>query len=137
MGHSEKEKVPVKDKAEGILKFTSSSKQGKTELNPENIGKGEKNISNFVDAPDYGSSEYWEDRFKNYETTPYEWYLPFEEVRPYFEDLFPRKTSPLLELGCGNSQLAEKLVEICGYENLNAVDLSDSAIRQCQDRLRQ
>ena len=125
--HLEKEKIPAKEKADGILKFASSSKV-------QEVQEAEINIK---DAPNYGSSDYWEERFKTHETKPYEWYLPFEELQSYFEDFFPDKSSHLLELGCGNSELAENLIEICGYKNLSAVDLSDSAIRQCEQRLQE
>ena len=50
------------------------------------------------------SQEYWDTRYVNEKNTTFEWYCDYEQIGPLLEGILP-KSSTILEIGCGNSEL--------------------------------
>ena len=68
----------------------------------------------------YGKQEYWEDRY-NHRPEPFDWYQVFEGIKDVI-CLNIDKKDRILNLGCGNSRLAEEMSEE-GYEDIINIDL--------------
>eukprot|EP01121_Diplochlamys_sp_Union-15-3_P016364 TRINITY_DN5551_c0_g1_i2.p1 TRINITY_DN5551_c0_g1~~TRINITY_DN5551_c0_g1_i2.p1 ORF type:complete len:216 (+),score=28.18 TRINITY_DN5551_c0_g1_i2:69-650(+) len=74
---------------------------------------------------DYGSSEYWDNRYEN-EPEPFEWFLNYEALKPYITKRIPYD-SLVLQIGCGNSVLPEDMAAD-GYKKICNIDLSQVVI---------
>mmetsp|Transcript_35927 Transcript_35927/g.76280 ORF Transcript_35927/g.76280 Transcript_35927/m.76280 type:complete len:214 (+) Transcript_35927:23-664(+) len=89
------------------------------------------------EAPDYGDVMYWDTRFA-LDPEPFEWYLPWEELR---EVVIPRLLAlgvppqdvEVLVVGCGNSTVPEELY-LEGWENITAIDTSSVVVEQMRTR---
>ena len=72
------------------------------------------------------SQEYWDTRYVNEKNTTFEWYCDYEQIGPLLEGILP-KSSSILEIGCGNSELTLGLHQ-AGY----AVIGTDYAAKQIE-----
>lgn len=81
-----------------------------------------------------GSQEYWDARYAK-ETEPFDWYQRYSGLRPVFSRFLPRGQR-ILHAGCGNSRLAEELLDD-GYADIVNVDLSPTVIAAMRTRYRQ
>lgn len=99
--------------------------------------------------PNYGDNNYWENRYLEQKDSVFDWLEDFESLRGIFEDLFrgnvnagissqKDKAVPfngtILMLGCGNSELSEKLYEKMSVKNIQNIDLSANVIKFMKER---
>jgi len=84
--------------------------------------------------PEYGKSEYWDERYKGNDTT-FDWYVSFEPLK---ELLLPflNPNSRILVIGCGNSRLSAQLYE-AGFQNIVNIDISEVVINQMKARFKE
>ena len=83
----------------------------------------------------YCQSDYWEERYRG-DSDPFEWYQDYMALRPFFKKYVPDKISPILQVGCGSSHLAEDLFKD-GYQNISNIDISYTVIKQMVDRMKE
>ncbi|KAK9802794.1 hypothetical protein WJX73_006433 [Symbiochloris irregularis] len=81
------------------------------------------------DSPQYGTAEYWEDRYAR-STALFEWYEAYEPLRPLFERYLPRD-EPVLQIGVGTSEIQLDMVKD-GYISITSQDLSSTCVRHLQ-----
>jgi EEF1A lysine methyltransferase 4 len=66
----------------------------------------------------------------------YDWYFPFEKIRPILETYFGEPQGQrVLVVGCGNSTLSADLFNY-GFTGITSIDLSARVITQLQERYR-
>lgn len=83
--------------------------------------------------PKYGDKNYWEERYKNDQTT-FDWLENYEVLKDIIYKLsLNKETSRIINLGCGNSEFAEKMYDD-GYKNIVNIDISKNVIKTMQDR---
>jgi len=80
--------------------------------------------------PRYGDPAYWEETYKAGEGI--EWLLPAAEFVPMVQP-YLRLNDRLLQLGCGNSRVAETMATV-GYTNLTSMDVSPTVIEENRKR---
>ena len=73
----------------------------------------------------YGKIEYWENRYKK-DHEPFDWYQRYGGIKDIITQ-YMQQTSQILNIGCGNSTLAEELYED-GYHAVTSVDYSKIVI---------
>lgn len=90
--------------------------------------------------PNYGDPQYWEDRYKESAGKVFEWLEDFSAIESLIlkflseNPLFPegstewRKDVKILNLGCGNSTIAEDLYDK-GLVNTFNMDISTEVIK--------
>ena len=95
---------------------------------------------------DYGSVSFWDARYRSLAalaaTQPmsssssssgsvdcYDWYLGFEDLKPFLLPYLKSKQMEILYPGCGNSSLGYDLYNL-GYHNVSNVDFSSAVIEQ-------
>jgi SAM-dependent methyltransferase len=83
------------------------------------------------------SQQYWEDRYQNDSTsnTMFEWYLDYDSLSGLLEGIIPKTQHRVLEIGCGNSELALGLYN-AGY-NVVASDYAKQQILHLQQQYQQ
>ncbi|ETV94125.1 hypothetical protein H310_12134 [Aphanomyces invadans] len=82
-------------------------------------------------VPDFGSVEYWDNRYiEAGARARMEWLFPYKDVQGSFESyLGPDKSAVrVLVLGCGTSTLADDLRQ-AGFHHVTCIDFSGAAIR--------
>lgn len=79
----------------------------------------------------FSKADYWDQRYAKSEK-PYDWYGRWPVFRHILEPVL-KKTGPVLNVGCGNSLLAEELHEN-GYTDVTNVDISGTVIKQMAER---
>ena len=63
----------------------------------------------------YGTKDYWEDRYKK-DDEDFDWYQRYSSLKPFVESLLNDFENPrVLVLGCGTSRLSEDLYKE-GYQ---------------------
>ena len=82
--------------------------------------------------PNYGSAKYWEKRYKEQKGKTFDWLEDYEGLKELF-DKFLKKKDKILMLGCGNSELSEKMYND-GYKNIENIDISKEVIKQMKER---
>lgn len=80
---------------------------------------------------DYRALEYWETRYSKDERPNYEWFMDCGKVE---ELVKPYLTGNILDVGCGNSDLAFRLAQQHAV-NVTAIDFSSVAIERAKNRL--
>ena len=90
--------------------------------------------------PNYGDPQYWEDRYKESAGKVFEWLEDFVAIEPLIlrlltentdrvkEEASWRKDINILNLGCGNSTIAEDLYDK-GFINTYNMDISTEVIK--------
>jgi 2-polyprenyl-3-methyl-5-hydroxy-6-metoxy-1,4-benzoquinol methylase len=88
---------------------------------------------------DYHLNEFWERRYSLY-NREIDWYINFNKICEDFEliekfnEFLPYgKKSKFLELGCGNSSLANDMYDY-GYKNITALDFSITVIEKMKKK---
>jgi len=79
--------------------------------------------------PDYGSTDYWNQRYGREHMDPYDWLFDFRELEMIINHLIPDKKAPILLIGCGNAPFSGDLYS-GGYTNLTNTDISTVVIEQ-------
>uniref|UniRef100_A0A7S2TWQ3 Methyltransferase type 11 domain-containing protein n=1 Tax=Lotharella oceanica TaxID=641309 RepID=A0A7S2TWQ3_9EUKA len=82
----------------------------------------------------YEMAEYWDERYEK-TSGVFDWYTDFLSLKPLFAH-YCKLNSRILNLGCGNSELAEGLA-LEGYTDVTSVDISgkciDMMLKRCQE----
>ena len=81
----------------------------------------------------YGSVDYWNDRYRNDTGTAFDWLFDFKDVEEILDTLIPEKNLPILIPGCGNAPFSGDLYFKGQYHHLINMDLSDEAIKQMKE----
>lgn len=84
--------------------------------------------------PEYGKSDYWDERYKSNDTT-FDWFVAFEPLRDVLQSL-AKPDYKILVIGCGNSRLSPQLYE-SGYQNVVNIDISEVVINQMRARYKE
>lgn len=78
--------------------------------------------------PDYGDINYWNLRYSQASGETFDWLEDYTSLQPYLRSLLHTMLEPrILNLGCGNSLLPERLYDD-GYPLIHNVDLSEVVI---------
>eukprot|EP00937_MAST-01D_sp_MAST-1D-sp2_P004428 g4428.t1 len=91
--------------------------------------------------PDYGSYDYWEQRYeaervKHGQKYTYDWYFPWDTMSTLIENFSSEeKNERVLIVGCGNSTWPEQMYE-AGYHSITCIDWSRGVIGTMQTRCR-
>ena len=84
------------------------------------------------ETSDFSADDYWEKFFKKRDNLPFEWYGDYENIKLLLEKYIKPKDN-VLQIGCGNSALAEQLFD-SGFRSLSNIDLNDTVIKQMKKR---
>ena len=82
-----------------------------------------------MNSGSYGNQVYWEQHYKKTPGERFDWLLSFESLKPILTSYIPSVSSTILYVGCGTSELADKLCDL-GYTNITCIDFSKEAIKQ-------
>src|SRR3990167_231962 len=80
---------------------------------------------------DYSNKEFWNERFLNEKQN--DWYISWEQLKPYLEQLSIPADAPILNVGSGNSSVPFDMWT-SGLRNITSIDISDTAITTMQKR---
>lgn len=84
------------------------------------------------EANDFSNPAAWDAAYASSNGAMAEWLLPYQSVRSILlEELRDMRDLPVLELGCGTSNLAASLCED-GFRDVTACDASRVAVEVCQ-----
>lgn len=84
--------------------------------------------------PNYGDAQYWEDRYKSSNGKTFDWLEDYNTLKTIITDLkFAKKTSKVINLGCGNSVFCEDMYDD-GYINILNIDISKNVIEIMKKR---
>lgn len=81
--------------------------------------------------PDYGKSDYWDERYKANDTT-FDWFVAYEPLRDLIQSVV-RHDHKVLVVGAGNSRLSPQMYD-GGYHNITNIDISEVVIHQMKSR---
>ena len=81
--------------------------------------------------PDYGKSDYWDERYKANDTT-FDWFVAYEPLRDLVQSVV-RHDHKVLVVGAGNSRLSPQMYD-GGYQNITNIDISEVVIHQMKSR---
>lgn len=103
--------------------------------------------------PNFGELNYWEKRYQEMCDTPYDWLEDYDTLKPIIEDVIKNLTTEnviinnlsnnfqsshsglnFLMLGCGNSELSDRLNKSMSFKNIYNIDFSNNVIRQMKER---
>lgn len=84
--------------------------------------------------PDYGKSEYWDERYQANDTT-FDWYVAYEPLKETLAPLL-NPSLKILVVGCGNSRFSAQLYE-AGMHRITNVDISEVCITQMKARYKE
>jgi ubiquinone/menaquinone biosynthesis C-methylase UbiE len=103
--------------------------------------------------PNFGELIYWEKRYQEMSDMTYDWLEDYDSLKHILEDTIKNLTTEnviknnlsnnfqcietslnFLMLGCGNSELSDKLNKAMNFKNIYNIDLSNNVIRQMKDR---
>ncbi|KAI1707462.1 methyltransferase domain-containing protein [Ditylenchus destructor] len=76
---------------------------------------------------DFTDPQYWKKFFEKYEK-PFEWYGSYDQLHHVMEK-YIKISDSILELGCGNSELAEKLYDN-GFRHYRGIDTDSKVIQK-------
>ncbi|KAM4641519.1 eEF1A lysine and N-terminal methyltransferase [Discoglossus pictus] len=83
-------------------------------------------------SKEFASQEYWEHFFRRRGERAFEWYGGYLELCGVLHK-YIRAPDRVLVVGCGNSELSERLYD-AGCQNLTNIDVSEVVIRQMTER---
>ena len=90
--------------------------------------------------PEYGDVGFWDARYKALDAlspTPiFDWYNGYDAIKPVLVTHITRSEASILHVGCGNSELPERLYDD-GYRRVVSVDISDAVVRFMAKRNRE
>jgi ubiquinone/menaquinone biosynthesis C-methylase UbiE len=99
--------------------------------------------------PNFGDLNYWENRYLEQRETNFDWLEDYDSLKPYFDDILKNLStesmlrnnlnnlqySPnILMLGCGNSELSDKLHRGMNLKNIYNIDNSSNVIKSMAER---
>ena len=87
--------------------------------------------------PNYGDLIYWENRYSEHKESTFEWLEDFDSLKEILEEISKGEnfnSGNILMLGCGNSELSEKIYQEMDIKNIFNIDLSSNLIRFMKER---
>jgi len=86
----------------------------------------------------FSHADYWESRYSKSKQEHYDWYGTWNSqskirIKPHVLPWMPAKVQTILNVGCGNSRLAEELLND-GYTDIVSVDIAQSAIDKMTEK---
>eukprot|EP00744_Colponema_vietnamica_P006587 GILI01009551.1.p1 GENE.GILI01009551.1~~GILI01009551.1.p1 ORF type:complete len:225 (+),score=68.14 GILI01009551.1:68-742(+) len=84
--------------------------------------------------PEYGKSDYWDERYKANDTT-FDWFVSYEPLKDLIQSIV-RHDHKVLVVGCGNSRLSPQLYDN-GYHTITNIDISEVVIQQMKTRYKE
>jgi EEF1A lysine methyltransferase 4 len=82
----------------------------------------------------YGSAEYWDERYSAEVDSPFDWLFSFHDVAEIIDHLIPSREEPILLPGAGNAPFSVDLEAVGGYRHLTNIDLSPVVVKQMQEK---
>jgi SAM-dependent methyltransferase len=88
----------------------------------------------------FSEEKYWDERYSKSESE-FDWFGTWNDpgteisLKPFVESALPSQVSEVLNLGCGNSRLAEELLND-GFSSVTSIDISQVAIDKMSQRFR-
>jgi len=83
--------------------------------------------------PNYGDPKYWEERYKNSDST-FEWLEDYDSLKSLIDKLqISKENGKILNLGCGNSKICENMYDD-GYKYIYNIDISHNVINTMTER---
>lgn len=83
------------------------------------------------DLSDYGSPQYWDDRYKESEK-PFDWYFGWKRLSKEIKGQYSASDNVLV-LGCGNSEMSDDML-VEGFPRIVSIDISPSVIVQMKEK---
>lgn len=89
----------------------------------------------------YSCSQYWIDRYQTHQFV-FDWIETFDSLSPYLTQIFSSfnrdiSSLSLLHIGCGTSELSEKIYNTYNIKSITNIDASPCAIKFMYERTRQ
>jgi len=81
----------------------------------------------------YGDHQYWDDRYTK-DPEIFDWYQRYSGLKGIMNENIPKKTEPVLMVGCGNSRLSEEMINDGYPKNFINIDISSVVIELMQKR---
>ncbi|KAM3142179.1 hypothetical protein pb186bvf_005602 [Paramecium bursaria] len=85
--------------------------------------------------PNYGEKSYWDLRYSLQDDELFDWLEDYNSLKPILMQIL-KPEHQIMNLGCGNSELSEKLYED-GFTKITNIDISDRVIEKMKNRNRQ
>ncbi|KAL0223502.1 hypothetical protein P9112_002892 [Eukaryota sp. TZLM1-RC] len=85
--------------------------------------------------PEYGTVNYWEERYKKEPNTNFDWYITYTSFKSVINSLLD-ENHRILVVGCGNSRLSQQLHDD-GFKHVTSIDISQWVIDQMQEKYRE
>lgn len=82
---------------------------------------------------DYGSKTYWEKRYENQKDVTFDWLEDYDSIKPILEKIKINKNSRILNVGCGNSELSERMYDD-NYTKIYNIDICKNVIEIMRKR---
>lgn len=95
------------------------------------IGESDNDDEDALLETNYGSAEYWNDRYRAY--SPFDWLLEYDGFKDAGLCGFLRPEDKILMVGCGSSQLSADLYDE-GFKHIMNIDTSDVVIERMRNR---
>ena len=81
--------------------------------------------------PNYGDFTYWENRYLLQQDCTFDWLEDFDSLRNTLDEIFSDKNVPftnpnILMLGCGNSNLSERMYREMNLHKIFNMDISSN-----------
>ena len=80
---------------------------------------------------DYGSPQYWDDRYKGSEN-PFDWYFGWDRLGAQIQN-FMKPTDNVLVIGCGNAEMSYDMLKD-GFPRVVNIDIAPSVITQMKEK---
>ncbi|OHT16231.1 Phosphoethanolamine N-methyltransferase-related protein [Tritrichomonas foetus] len=84
------------------------------------------------DLPEFGETEYWDDRYKKEEDKLFDWYFDWNRVSKLLTQYTNNHKEKVLVLGCGNSPLSADLLDD-GFSSVYSIDVSSVVIEKMKE----
>jgi ubiquinone/menaquinone biosynthesis C-methylase UbiE len=89
--------------------------------------------------PNYGDFTYWENRYLLQQDCTFDWLEDFDSLRNNLDEIFSDKYVPItnpniLMLGCGNSNLSERMYREMNLHKIFNMDISSNVIKSMRER---
>ena len=81
----------------------------------------------------YGDKKYWESRYLSQKGTTFDWFQDYDSIKPLLEKFSINKDARILNIGCGNSELGEKMFED-NYKHIYNIDICENVIEYMKER---
>ena len=81
----------------------------------------------------YGDIKYWVSRYQSQKGTTFDWLQDYDSMKEILEKYSIDKDSRILNVGCGNSEIGEKLYED-KYKHIYNIDICQNVIDYMKER---